>query len=248
MGLKGRLKRLERAPKGRRDEITRGLDSSESIRKAAQHANACARDEGPIFEITEGGEVLCTVDAKPVTTWIQTGAERFYWMQMEWVAHNLLSGVEPELTLDEKGAFWTQDGRFALSRVRQDLSALMGPHTQKQIEATPLGRWREFLKTDERAAGILKRLLEMADNADVPDEYRMPNHHWHELGEINDRLGNHDLGSIFGDAEEREATRRLTWTLTYERAARAMLSELTSRRDRFVAGTEVAEEGEGVRS
>ncbi|MDQ3927352.1 MAG: hypothetical protein M3272_10305 [Actinomycetota bacterium] len=89
LGLNARLKRLEGAHKGPRNELerdARGINSPESIRKAAQHANACARDEGPIFEITEGGEVLCAVDAKPVTTWIQTGAERFYWMQMEWVA------------------------------------------------------------------------------------------------------------------------------------------------------------------
>jgi hypothetical protein len=212
------------------------LDSPESILKAAEHANACALEAGPIFEITPGvGGVLCAVDGKPVTTWIQTGAERSYWMQMEWIAHSLLSGVEPSLTLDERGSFRTQDGRFALSRDREDLAALTGPLTIKRIEATPLGRWREFLETDERASGLLESLLEMAEDAEVPNEYRMPNHDWHEMGEINDRLGKHDLlGSIFEDAEEREATRRLTWTLTYEPDARAMLSELTRRRDLYV--------------
>jgi hypothetical protein len=51
-------------------------------------------------------------------------------------------------------------------------------------------------------------------------------------------LGNHDLGSIFADAEERESTRRLTWTLIHVPEARAMLSELTRLRDAFVAAEE----------
>ena len=72
----------------------------------------------------------------------------------------------------------------------------------------------------------------------MPEAYREPNHGWHNQGEINDRLGNHDLGSIFADAEERESTRRLTWTLIHVPEARAMLSELTSLRDAFVAAEE----------
>jgi hypothetical protein len=51
-------------------------------------------------------------------------------------------------------------------------------------------------------------------------------------------LGKHALGSIFADAEERVATRRLTWTLIHVPEARTMLSELTRLRDVFVAEEE----------
>jgi hypothetical protein len=159
----------------------------------------------------------------------------FWEMQMEWVALHLVRGCEPYFALDEAGAFVTPDSRFALSRERMDLRGLMGPLTQEQQEAIPPERWERFLETDEEAAALLERLLELGEKAAVPDTYRMPGHEWHDLGEINDRLGNHDLGSVFEDAEEREATRRLTWTLTHLPEAREMLSELTRRRDAFVA-------------
>lgn len=82
---------------------------------------------------------------------------------------------------------------------------------------------------------MLKRLLELGEDAAVSNTYREPGHQWHDLGEINDQLGNHELGSIFEDAEEREATRRMTWTLIHNPDARAMLSQITRRRDAFVA-------------
>ena len=69
----------------------------------------------------------------------------------------------------------------------------------------------------------------------MPADYREPGHKWHDLGDINDRLGRHDLGSICEDAEEREATKHFTWTLIHNPDALAMLSELTRRRDAYVA-------------
>ena len=159
----------------------------------------------------------------------------FWEMQLEWTALHLIRGLEPDFTLDEAGAFWTLDGRFAVSRWRMDLRGLTGPRTVAIQETMPPERWQRFLETDEEAAELLERLLAMGEDAAVPDTYREPGHKWHDLGEINDRLGNHDLGSAFEDAEEREATRRMTWTLIHNPDARVMLSELTRRRDTFVA-------------
>jgi hypothetical protein len=164
--------------------------------------------------------------------------DEFWEMELEHTALQLLHGVEPYLTLDERGAFLTLDGRFALSRKRMDLRSLMGPLTQQIRQSIPSERWGQFLAVDEQAAELLQQLLGRAADAEVPDAYQEPGHRWHNLGEINDRLGNHDLGSIFADAEEREATRRLTWTLIHVPEARAMLSELTRLRDVFVAEEE----------
>jgi hypothetical protein len=164
--------------------------------------------------------------------------DEFWEMEVEHTALHLLRGVEPYLTLDERDAFLTLDGRFALSRRRMDLRALMGPLTEQIQESIPSERWGQFLAADEQAAELLRRLLGRAEDAEVPDAYREPGHRWHDLSEVNDQLGNHDLGSIFADAEEREATRRLTWTLVHDPEARAMLSELTRLRDAFVAEEE----------
>ena len=242
----GRLRREVEALKARRgpeaERRKRRAEEREQVRKAAEHANRCARGGWRPFEITESGDVLCNVDGLPVTTWVQTGAEVSFWMQMEWTALDLLSGAEPGLTLDAKGAFVTLDGRFALSRERQDLRGLMGPETRRQQEAVPPERWDRFLGEDGEAADLLERLLALAEDADVPDDYRTPEHEWHELGDINDQLGRHDLGSVFEDAEERERVRRLTWALMHYPKARGLLSEITRRRDAFVA----AEGGGGL--
>jgi hypothetical protein len=164
--------------------------------------------------------------------------DEFWEMELEHTALHLLRGVEPYLTLDEGDRFLTLDGRFALSRRRMDLCALMGPLTAQIQQSIPPERWGQFLAADEQAAKLLEQLLGMAEDAEVPEAYREPNHGWHNLGEINDQLGKHDLGSIFADAEERESTRRLTWTLIHDPEARAMLSELTRLRDAFVAAEE----------
>jgi hypothetical protein len=159
--------------------------------------------------------------------------DEFWEMEVEHTALHLLRGVEPYFTLDERDAFLTLDGRFAFSRRRMDLRALMGPLTQHIQQSVPSERWGQFLAANEQAAELLKQLLDRAQDAVVPNAYREPGHRWHDLGEINDRLGNRDLGSIFADAEEREATRRLTWTLIHDPEARAVLSELTRLRDAF---------------
>jgi hypothetical protein len=189
-----------------------------SMRRRVDRLEALERERGAQGE-----------DARP-------GYDGFFEMQIEWTALDLLRRVEPDFTLDAAGAFVTLDGRFAVSRRRMDLRGLMGPRTEKLQEAIRNApeRWRRFLIADDEAADVLERLLELGENAAVPDDYREPGHKWHDNGEINDRLGNHDLGSVFVDADEREATRRLTWTLIHNRGARVMLSELTCRRDAFV--------------
>ncbi len=71
----------------------------------------------------------------------------------------------------------------------------------------------------------------------MPDDYREPCHQWHEQDEIRERIGDpHGVGgSVFLDAEEREATRHLTWTLINDPEAASLLSEVTRRRDAFLA-------------
>jgi hypothetical protein len=110
----------------------------------------------------------------------------------------------------------------------------MGPESRRQQEAVPLERWWRFLDADPEAADLLEGLLALAEDADVPDDYKTPLHEMHELGDVNDRVGKHDLGSIFEDAEERERVRRMTWALMHDPEARRMISELTLRRDAFV--------------
>ena len=230
--LRKEVEELEAKRRRPEDDAERERQKRE-IRATAEHMNNCAHGE-PLFEITEDGDVFCAADGKPVTTWVQLGAEESYRDQLEWIALHLVRGIEPDFTLDEEGVFRTLDGRFALSRERMDLGGLMGPRTQRIEEATPPERWHRFLAADEEACDLLERLLQLGEDAAVPETFREPLYHWHELGEINDQLGNRDLGSIFVDAEEREATRRLTWTLIHNRGARVMLSELTRRRDAFV--------------
>ena len=161
----------------------------------------------------------------------------FWEMQIEWVALHLVRGLEPDFTLDAEGAFWTLDGRFAVSLQRIDLQGLMGPRTEEMQETMPRERWERFLESDEEAAELLERLLQLGEDAVVPENYREPGYQWHDQAEIRERLGDpHGVGgSIFLDAEERETTRRLTWTLIHNPDARALLSEITRRRDSFAA-------------
>ena len=103
-----------------------------------------------------------------------------------------------------------------------------------EIANTP-ERWERFLAADDGAAELLEGLLRAAEDADVPEDYREPDHKWHDHGEVCDELGQHEFGSVFLDGGEREATRRMTWTLMNDPGARALLSGLTRRRDAFVA-------------
>ena len=158
-----------------------------------------------------------------------------YEMEMGFTAVKLVQGTEPKYTLDEAGTFLTLDGQCALSRRRVDIQALLGPRTKQQQESIPPERWGRFLAADDDAADLLERIIGRAGDAAVPDDYREPNHDWNDLAEVCDQLGQHEFGSVFADADERETTRRMTWALIHDPGALAMLSELTRRRDAFVA-------------
>ena len=103
-----------------------------------------------------------------------------------------------------------------------------------------------MLESDEEAAELLERLLQLGEDAVMPEDYREPGYQWHDSGEVNDRLGRHDLGSIFEGLEERETTRRLTWTLIHNPDARALLSGITRRRDSFPGALRDRAEGGGT--
>ncbi len=157
----------------------------------------------------------------------------FFEMETSWIALDLLRGREPYFSLGGDGAFRTQDGRFAVSPNRLDIRGVFRKDPTREEDAIAAERWERLLDEDDEAADALERLWDLAESAIVPGDYRMPNHRWHDLGEINDRMGDPDLGSIFVDAAERAATRRMVYVLTHVPEARAMLSEITRRRDTF---------------
>lgn len=157
----------------------------------------------------------------------------FFEMELEWIALDILRGREPYFTLHEDGAFRTQDGRFAVSPHRLNIQGLFRKDPTREEDAIAAERWQRLLEEDEQAADALERLLARAEDALVPGDYKMPNSRWHDLGEINDRLGDPDLGSVFVDREERERVRRMTYALTHVPEGRALLAEITRRRDLF---------------
>jgi CheY-like chemotaxis protein len=158
----------------------------------------------------------------------------FFEMETSWIALDLLRGREPYFTLREDGSFRTQDGRFAVSPNRLDIRGLFRKDPTAEEWAISAERWERLIEEDERAAEALERLGELAEDALVPVDYRMPNSRGHDQGEINDRIGNFELGSVFVDADERERVRRLTYVLTHVPDARAALCFVTKRRDAFV--------------
>lgn len=163
------------------------------------------------------------------------GCRAFFEAELEWISFDILRGRAPYFTLDETGAFRTVDGRFAVSPDRLNIQGLFRKDPTREEEAIAAERWERFLEEDEEAADALERLRALAESAIVPVDYRMPNHKGHDLGEINDRMGDTDLGSVFVDAAERQATRRMVYVLTHVPEARAMLAFVTRRRDSFAA-------------
>jgi hypothetical protein len=161
------------------------------------------------------------------------GCRDFFEAEMEWISLDLIRGREPYFTLGEDDAFRTVGGKFAVSLHRLNIQGLFRKDPTREEDAVAAERWERFLEEDEEAADALERLWELAEAALVPGDYKMPNHRWHDLGEINDRMGDPDLGSVFVDAEERERVRRMVYVLTRVPEARALLREITRRRDLF---------------
>jgi hypothetical protein len=162
------------------------------------------------------------------------GCRDFFEAEMEWISLDLIRGREPYFTLGEDDAFRTVGGKFAVSLHRLNIQGLFRKDPTREEQAISAERWERLLAEDDEAADALERLWEMADNALVPGDYKMPNYKWHDLGEINDRMGDPDLGSLFTDREERERVRRMVYALVHVPEARALLSEITRRRDLFV--------------
>ncbi len=158
----------------------------------------------------------------------------FFEMETSWIALDLIRGREPYFTLGEDGAFRTRSGKFAVSLHRLNIQGLFRKDPTREEDAVAVERWRRLLEEDDEAADALERLWDLAESAIVPGDYRMPNAKSHDQGEINDRIGNSELGSVFVDADERERVRRLTYLLLHVPEARAALSFVTRRRDAFV--------------
>jgi hypothetical protein len=157
----------------------------------------------------------------------------FFEAEMEWISLDIVRGRAPYFTLHADGGFRTVDGRFAVSLHRLNIQGLFRKDPTSEEWAISAERWERLLEEDEQAADALERLLALAESAIPPGDYRMPNYKWHDLGEINDRMGDPDLGSVFVDADERQATRRMVYVLTRVPEAQALLREITRRRDEF---------------
>ncbi len=162
------------------------------------------------------------------------GYRDFFEMEMEWISLDIVRGRAPYFTLVEDGAFRTVDGRFAVSPDRLNIQGLFRKDPTREEQAISAERWERLIEEDERAADALERLGGLAEDALVPGDYLMPNSKSHDQGEINDRIGNTDLGSVFSGREERERVRRMTYVLLHVPEARAALCEITRRRDEFV--------------
>lgn len=168
--------------------------------------------------------------------------DELWCMEVQWTALHLVRGLEPSFTLDERSAFWTLDGRFAVSPWRVDLRAIMGPRTEELVEKIPPERWTRFLVADVEAAEFLDRLLKLGEDAAVPEDYEPPMHSEWTLEQLESFKCTYKPTAIFKDASEKEAVRRLTYTFVNNSDVRRMFSELTRRRDAYAA---TLDQGEG---
>lgn len=120
MSFERRLRKLESEHAEPGETAAEREERRRRIREDAEHTNHCRdRDEPPIFEITEAGDVLCARDGRPVTDPRQILAERFYWMEVGWGSPGLVHDEDAQ-------AFYTPSGELALSRDHVDLRHLMG--------------------------------------------------------------------------------------------------------------------------
>lgn len=166
--------------------------------------------------------------------------------ELENIAIDLAVNSEPGLTFRDD-AFYTLDGRLAASRTVHDIQALMGPETEAQREAIPPERWDEFLAEDVEAKRLVSELFEMAEDADVPEDYWAWLGAWPHKPEIlaegyhagripgasEGPLPSCDDGPLL-DPEEWERARRLAWVLIHAGEARKKLEKLCRRRDSYL--------------
>ena len=119
--IERRIDRLEGEHAEPEETPAAGEERRQALRRDAEHINYCRdKDEEPIFEITEDGDVVCAVDGRPVTDSRQTLAERFYWLEVGFGGDGLVHDEEAQ-------AFYSQSGHLAVSRDRVDLRYLMPP-------------------------------------------------------------------------------------------------------------------------
>jgi hypothetical protein len=164
----------------------------------------------------------------------------FWSMEIERAAFTLTRAGEPRLTLNADDTFVSPgDGFLLVSRDQIDFPRLWRLDDDEEPDPAP---WRRFLTADDVAQENLQRIFELAEASTVPDGYEMAMFSGAYTFEEADESADRALAklSIFVDDEERERVRRLSWTLLHNPDARALLSEITTRRDAFVK-----EEGAG---
>ncbi len=118
--IERRLGQLEALAGGVEETAAEREERRRMIREGAEGANNRARRDGrvPPFEIADTGDVACTHDGRPVTTFRQTLAEPWYWEEMEAGPAHLVHDEEVQV-------FYTPSGHLALSRDVVDLRYLM---------------------------------------------------------------------------------------------------------------------------
>jgi len=109
---------------GRLEALAGGVEETAAerlhLREGAEGANSRALRDGkvPPFEIADNGDVWCTHDGRPVTTFRQTLAEPWYWEEVEASYGHLVHDEEAQ-------AFYTTAGHLAISRDVVDLRYLI---------------------------------------------------------------------------------------------------------------------------
>jgi hypothetical protein len=92
----------------------------------------------------------------------------------------LSPAADPHFTLGQDACL-RDPGRPLCPQPRAQRSPKADGSPLQRLEKTiPPERWKWFLED----ASTLKRILKLAGNAAVPGTYKMPNHKWHDLGEI----------------------------------------------------------------
>jgi hypothetical protein len=156
-------------------------------------------------------------------------APTFWHWLLEDVARHLLFEGEPEFTADEEGNLYSiVDGRLVGGpRRRVDIRDLIGDPLEERMNASSNLMWRRFLIADDEAEDLLERILARGAGAEPPEDFRVC-------------VGLYVPDGGDPDPEDLEALRRLTWALATDTEAMRLLSDLTRRRDGFMAA-------EGVR-
>ena len=150
----------------------------------------------------------------------------FYRWMLESVARALLFSGEPEFTADAEGNLYSiADGRLVAGPWhRAHIRDVMGEPLAERLAVASRSTWRRFLASSpDDVEELLERLFARRRAVDSPPDFRVC-------------VGIYvPEGAGAPDPEDEEALRRLTWALATDAEAVRLLSELTRRRDVFVA-------------